>query len=82
MVKYILSLADEKPPIKKIPVSGKLNTKNNLKPGKEGFYVLEATYTDKGGNVIKPLSATAREVLRYYKLYPEDFEKLSDMVLE
>ena len=53
-----------------------------MKPGKEGFYVLEATYKDKGGKIIKPLSATAREVLRYYKLYPEDFEKLSDMRIE
>ena len=82
MIKYILSLADEKPPIKNIPVSGNLNTKNNLRPGKEGFYVLEATYTDKGGKAIKPLSATARETLRYYKLYAEDFEKLSDMRIE
>jgi len=82
MIKYILSLADEKPPIKKILVSGKLNTKNNLKPGKEGFYVLEATYKDKGGKIIKPLSDTAREVLRYYKIYAEDFERISDMVLK
>jgi cytochrome c len=82
MVKYILSLADQRPPVKKILASGKLNTKNNLKLGKEGFYILEATYTDKGGKVIKPLSATAREVLRYYKLYPEDFERLSDMRIE
>ncbi|MEO7394485.1 MAG: hypothetical protein ABIU11_06035, partial [Chitinophagaceae bacterium] len=62
--------------------SGMLYTKKNLRPGKEGFYILEASYTDKGGKVIEPLPATAREVLRYYKLYPQDFEKLSDMRIE
>jgi cytochrome c len=80
MVDYIFSLAAANPAPKRIPLSGNLMTKNNSKPGKEGYYTLEASYTDRGG-AVRPLSDSAREILRYHKLYPGDFEKRSDMVI-
>ncbi|MBA4168077.1 MAG: c-type cytochrome, partial [Chitinophagaceae bacterium] len=78
IVKYILSLNEEQPQVKKIAISGKLYLKNKSAPGKEGFYIIEAAYADKGGDLISSLSDTSRQLLRYNKLYAEDFEKLSD----
>ena len=60
MVEYILSLAGESEIITGLPISGTY-TLNKHKPGStEGTYIFTASYTDKGGAVIGPL--TAREV--------------------
>jgi cytochrome c len=80
IVSYIFSLAAANPAGKKIPVSGTLVTKTNAKAGREGFYTLEASYTDRGG-AIRSLADSARATLRFHTLYPEDFEKLSDMAI-
>jgi cytochrome c len=75
IVQYILSLAVKKEPAKAIPVSGNIALSDKDHP-KIGFYTLTASYTDRGGNTIKPLTATAVEVLRYPKFFIGDFDEL------
>ncbi|MCY7349930.1 MAG: ThuA domain-containing protein [Cytophagaceae bacterium] len=59
MVKYILSLADEKKASK--PVKGSYVTKDN---GKHGTYILAASYTDQGNGAIPPQTVQQSVTLR------------------
>ncbi len=63
MVKYILSLADDKKASK--PVKGDYVTKDN---GKGGTYIFSASYTDKGANNIAPQTDSKTFVLRSAKM--------------
>ena len=61
MVKYILSLEGWQGDKKGLAAKGQYTLKEHMKkPG--GVYILTASYTDKGGEVIGPL--TARKVLK------------------
>jgi len=60
MVKYILSLSKEAKP-STFPLAGNYTTAAKEKPG---YYVLSASYTDKGGNIIGPLTGGHSVVLR------------------
>ncbi|MDJ1502369.1 ThuA domain-containing protein [Xanthocytophaga agilis] len=68
MVKYILSLADEK---KSDPLKGIYVTKTN---GKNGTYLFTASYTDKGKGEIGPATAQKTLVLRNAKMKAADFD--------
>ena len=59
MVKYILSLGDEKKSSQ--PVKGTYVTKDN---GKQGTYIFAASYTDRGNGAIPPQSAQQTVTLR------------------
>jgi cytochrome c len=59
MVKYILSLADEKKASQ--PVKGTYLTKDN---GKHGTYIFAASYTDRGNGAIPPQTAQQTVTLR------------------
>lgn len=56
IVSWILSLAGDKVAAKSMPVSGTITPPRNLQPNTA--LVLSATYTDKGGNNIKALTAS------------------------
>jgi cytochrome c len=62
MVKYILSLDDQQPAPKSLPLQGQVATNKHTGTGAEGSYLFTATYTDKGANGIKPL--TSRHTVR------------------
>lgn len=64
MVKYILSLAKEKP-------AEKRSLEGDFSPeakSKDGSYVLSASYTDKGGKVVGPLTGAHTMALRSAKV--------------
>ncbi|GHB76258.1 ThuA domain-containing protein [Persicitalea jodogahamensis] len=65
MVKYILSLADEKKQVKREPLASTFTPEAK---DKAGSYVLTASYTDKGNGTIGPLSTTKSVALRPAKM--------------
>jgi cytochrome c len=77
MVKYILSLADEKAKVKSLPIKGTYTTK--LKPGDkgQGIYILRASYRDNGANGLPPLSSEETFTLRNAKVNPHKFDEFS-----
>ncbi len=77
MVKYILSLADEKAKVKSLPIKGTYTTK--LKPGDKGVgvYILRASYRDNGANGLPSLSSEETFTLRNPKLSPHKFDEFS-----
>ncbi|GAB3948965.1 hypothetical protein GCM10028805_24530 [Spirosoma harenae] len=60
MVRYILSLADDKAANRK-PIAGDYVP---MQQKKDGSYILTATYTDKGNGVIGPLTGSTSLALR------------------
>ncbi len=82
IVKYILSLQAQAATAKQIPVSGNIALNNKATTEKKGFYVIEASYTDRGGKIIGSLSASTTRILRSSKMYPQDFTNLTDMKVE
>ncbi|MVM31656.1 PKD domain-containing protein [Spirosoma sp. HMF4905] len=60
MVRYILSLADEKPANRK-PIAGDYVP---VQQKKDGSYILTASYTDRGNGVIGPLTGSTSLALR------------------
>jgi cytochrome c len=71
MVEYILSLSEEKQ-VTPLPLRGM------AQPEKQsgGAYILMASYTDKGGQDVPPLSASQTKVLREPKLAPDNASQL------
>lgn len=64
MVSYIMSLNDPQPEVKSISMAGLHRTTVPTRENGKGSYLLRATYTDKGGKNLKPLSAEKIIVLR------------------
>jgi cytochrome c len=63
IVKYIFSLTDKKSKATALPLTGSLNLKfSDAEP--RGQYTLFASYTDKGGKVVGPLTGTDVITLR------------------
>jgi cytochrome c len=71
MVRYILSLADQKAAM---PAKGTVVTKHHIGTGDEGKYFFTLTYTDKGANGIDPLTTREVVALRNPKVEAEDFD--------
>ena len=71
MVRYILSLTDDKPVEKILPAKGQFAVDLN----QPGTYVLTASYTDRGHNNIKPLTRQTTTVLRSPVFQGSDFDK-------
>lgn len=76
MVDYILSLNDTKKVSK--PVKGSYETTAH-KGKKEGAYLIQATYTDKGGKVIGPLTSSETIALRSTKIKAVEFDKQQEI---
>ena len=75
MVRYIQSLASEKP-LNKQPLQGNYLTQNQLK---EGSYVLTAIYTDRGNGKIGPLTQTKSVALRNPSFKATGYDAMKDM---
>ena len=75
MVKYILSLGDWKGD-KGLPYKGKYVLKDHIGSGSQGVYILSATYTDNGGDVIGPLSERKVIQLRSSVISALDYDQI------
>jgi cytochrome c len=69
---YILSLAKQE---EKLPLVGKLALNQHVGKGKEGAYVLQASYTDQGAHGIEPLKSSAHIVLKNPLIQMEDYSE-------
>ena len=74
IVKYIMSLANEKGPDKK-PVKGEYVTTAKQK---EGSYIFTASYTDKGNAVVGPQTSTTTVALRPSKVKAVQNDEVKD----
>lgn len=72
MVSYILSLS-EKP--KKLSLKNAIVLKDHIGKGREGSYLLNASYRDQGANGIEPLDGRAYIVLQNPRVQADDFDK-------
>lgn len=68
MVKYILSLADDKQQKTAIATQGTIRFKDHQEDEPRGVYTLQASYTDKGANGIGPLTGSEILTLRSAKV--------------
>ncbi|GAB3937053.1 hypothetical protein GCM10028804_58430 [Larkinella terrae] len=71
MVSYIMSLGD-KQQVDKKPLKG---TYTAQAKEKDGSYLFSASYTDKGGSVIGPLTGTSTVALRSAKMKAASFDE-------
>lgn len=68
IVKYILALNDP-PELNGLPPAGNFVLKKHLsKEKKQGQYLIQASYTDRGGELIGPLKNTDKIALRHHSL--------------
>ncbi|NAS11506.1 ThuA domain-containing protein [Poritiphilus flavus] len=81
MVKYILSLSEQgqsgNP--SKYPVKGSYSSEEHRNSDTKGSYILTASYTDKGGGNIEPLTAKQTLLLRYPHMEAESSDEGSSM---
>jgi len=75
MVSYILSLAGKESDVKKYAASGTFNGNAHIDGKGEGAYVLTASYTDKGGEVIGPLTTSKTVIIRNARIQAESYDK-------
>ncbi|WP_460670974.1 ThuA domain-containing protein [Larkinella ripae] len=68
MVRYIFSLTDKPRAPKTAPLQGSLTFNDHQKDEPNGQYTLLASYTDKGGQVVGPLTGTEAVTLRNAKV--------------
>ena len=71
MAKYIMSLGGGGSVVSAFPPEGKYVTIDHLESDKEGGYVLQATYADRGNGNVRSLSETATLVLRHPRIQAE-----------
>jgi cytochrome c len=71
MVSYILSLTEES---KALPLEGSFATGEHAKTKTSGWYVIRASYTDKGNPVTGNLTGSNMLILRNPKVQAEDFD--------
>ena len=79
MVKYILSLAEAKPKVKSLPVSGSYITKVQSTDKCEGVFIFRAAYRDRGANGLPGISSEESFTLRSPKINPTNYNKVSDI---
>jgi cytochrome c len=78
IIKYVLSLADKK--AESLPQAGVVSFKEHKDADAKGRYVLNATYTDKGGEAV-PLTNGAMLVLRPTRVQAEEADVLNNIRL-
>ena len=70
MVRYIFSLTDKQKSQTILPIQGSLALKDNPKGDVKGQYTIMASYSDKGGKVVGPLTGTDVVTLRNANVKP------------
>ncbi len=77
IVAWILSLGDKSAKQKSLPLAGTVKPTLEKKAVDNGVLVLSASYTDKGGNGIKPLTGQASVTLANSKLTADALQPVS-----
>ena len=75
IVKYVLSLADQKKEVS-LPVMGTINLKDHKTKDATGRYALTASYTDNGGAVQQPLTNSIVLFLRPSRVQAEESDRI------
>lgn len=78
IVKYIYSLAETPGNVKTLPVQGAVPIAADHHSQDDGYYVLQAGYTDKGGDQVGPLTQYSTAVLRNPVVSANDFDAIYD----
>jgi len=73
IVNYIFSLTNKS--VKNRPLNDELVLNEHIGKGKDGHYLLNATYTDQGANGIEPLQSRDHITLRSPFVQAEDFDE-------
>lgn len=79
MVKYILSLTDDKPKVKSLPVKGSYTIKTDAKDKGEGVYIFRAAYKDRGALGIAGLASEDEFMLRSPMVGTSKFDLFNDV---
>ncbi|MCP9770942.1 PKD domain-containing protein [Lacihabitans sp. LS3-19] len=72
IVEYILSIKDPKAASK--PISGEYNAETH-KSKKDGAYIIQASYTDKGGKVIGPITSSKSVAIKTSVIKAKAYDK-------
>jgi glucose/arabinose dehydrogenase/cytochrome c551/c552/type 1 glutamine amidotransferase len=75
LVEYIYSVGGNTPKVASLPVSGAINPTMGGEVKENGTLYLFASYTDKGGAGIKPITGTASVELRNPTIPAADYDK-------
>ncbi len=76
IVQYILSL-DDKNVTKLLPLQAVITADRHIEAQEDGSYILTATYTDEGGEVVGPLTAKEVVSLRNARVQAEFYDESS-----
>ncbi len=79
MIKYVLSLADEKAKPASLPVKGAFTTKVPAGDKGQGVYILRASYEDQGAVGLPALLSEQTFTLRNAKMSPHRFDKFESV---
>lgn len=79
MVKYILSLADEKPKVKSLPAQGTYITRLPANDKGEGVFIFRASYKDRGANGLPSIASEETFTLRNPAVNPHAFDEFKDV---
>ncbi len=79
MVKYILSLSDEKPKVKSLPVEGTYVTKKQPDDKGQGVYIFRASYKDRGANGLPSIASEQTFTMRNPMINPTKYEEFSNV---
>jgi cytochrome c len=79
MVKYILSLTDEKPKVKSLPIQGTYVTKKNPNDKGQGVYIFRAAYKDRGANGLPSIASEETFTLRNPTINPTKYDEFSNV---
>lgn len=74
MVKYIMSLSEDKPKIKSLPVKGTYTTKAQAGDKGQGVYIFRASYKDRGANGLPSASSEETFTLRNASINPTTYD--------
>lgn len=79
IVRYIYSLGEKRGTPKTLPLQGVIKADGVKDPTEaQGYYVLQAAYTDKGGNQIGPLTGYGTVILRSPTIGAVEFDQIYD----
>lgn len=79
MIKYILSLSEDKPKVKSLPVKGSYTTTPDSGDKGQGVYIFRAAYKDRGALGLAGLASEDEVVLRNPKINPSKYDVTSDV---
>ena len=79
MVKYILSLGDDKPKVKSLPVKGSYTAKTAANDKGDGAFIFRAAYKDRGALGLAGLASEDEFVLRSPVINTSKYDVTSDV---